>query len=354
MASASGYNHHRFARAVLKKSRKWEPSLIVQLNDKHWRFADSPMNFTYDGPMRPFLLALRAQVIPASLIPFLYDITPPVSLVDGCLVVEIQDFRKSPEVRTRVVMRPAAESLAQTIDVMLERKGEPWDEQLALELESRIIAATSAPLYLGTNILATRNAVLALGLTSPATPNLSADGSFRSASSLTDEPTSSSERMRKLLRAGERSAPFQPNWSILRHKERMESLQRQREREAAARAAMPPQEQLAVGQPVNGATAGPANGAPGEGSGEKKKKKKRPAPAQEGAEAPKESKKKKSAAAAAAGGNAAANSTKTKAEESPESQKKATKTKDETAEEKPKPKKKKKKEKAAEAEAEAS
>jgi hypothetical protein len=104
-----------------------------------------PMNFTYDGPMRPFLLALRAQVIPASLIPFLYDITPPVSLVDGCLVVEIQDFRKSPEVRTRVVMRPAAESLAQTIDVMLERKGEPWDEQLALELESRIIVSQRAP-----------------------------------------------------------------------------------------------------------------------------------------------------------------------------------------------------------------
>jgi hypothetical protein len=104
-----------------------------------------PMNFTYDGPMRPFLLALRAQVIPASLIPFLYDITPPVSLVDGCLVVEIQDFRKSPEVRTRVVMRQAAESLAQTIDVMLERKGEPWDEQLALELESRIIVSQRAP-----------------------------------------------------------------------------------------------------------------------------------------------------------------------------------------------------------------
>jgi len=92
--------------------------------------------------MRPFLLALRAQVIPAHLIPFLYDIQPPVSFVDGCLVVEIQDFRKVPEVRSRVVMRPAAESLAQTIDIMLERKGEVWDERLALELESRIIVRT--------------------------------------------------------------------------------------------------------------------------------------------------------------------------------------------------------------------
>lgn len=52
MASASGYNHHRFARAVLKKSRKWEPSLTVQLFSNHWRFENSPLNFQYDGPMK--------------------------------------------------------------------------------------------------------------------------------------------------------------------------------------------------------------------------------------------------------------------------------------------------------------
>ena len=40
-------------------------------------------------------------------------------------------------------MRPAAEALAQTIDVMLERKGETWDETMALELESRIMASPS-------------------------------------------------------------------------------------------------------------------------------------------------------------------------------------------------------------------
>ncbi len=41
MASASGYNHQRFARAVLKKSRKWEASLVVQLYPFHWRFESS-------------------------------------------------------------------------------------------------------------------------------------------------------------------------------------------------------------------------------------------------------------------------------------------------------------------------
>lgn len=41
MASASGYNYHRFARAVLKKARKWEPSLSIQLYPTHWRFENS-------------------------------------------------------------------------------------------------------------------------------------------------------------------------------------------------------------------------------------------------------------------------------------------------------------------------
>lgn len=38
-------------------------------------------------------------------------------------------------------MRPAAEALAQTIDVMLDRRGQAGDERLALELESRIIVS---------------------------------------------------------------------------------------------------------------------------------------------------------------------------------------------------------------------
>ena len=40
-------------------------------------------------------------------------------------------------------MRPAAEALAQTIDVMLERRGDGGDEVMALELESRIIVSGS-------------------------------------------------------------------------------------------------------------------------------------------------------------------------------------------------------------------
>jgi hypothetical protein len=41
MASASGYNHHRFSRAVLKKSRKWEASLTLEFHSNTWKFEHS-------------------------------------------------------------------------------------------------------------------------------------------------------------------------------------------------------------------------------------------------------------------------------------------------------------------------
>jgi hypothetical protein len=288
--------------------------------------------------MTPFLLALRAQVIPASLVPFLYDIRPPVSFVDGCLVVELQDFRKQPESRTRIVMRPAPEALAQTIDVMLERKGEGGDDMLALELESRIIvrdidscntdiqAATSPPLYLGTSIIATRNAALALALTAPAAPNLSADGTHRNPQSIsTTDEKSEVERMRKLLRAGLTEKPpggFQPTWSVLRMKEIVE--QKKLDQATA----------LAEGQAAT-STAAAADAEP---ETKPKKKKKRPAE-----EEPKEETttkkvvKKKKVTAAAAAAAAAATGSITVKEETPK--KKPPETKD-----KPKKKVVKKKE----------
>jgi hypothetical protein len=164
MASASGYNHHRFSRALLKKSRKWDASLTVEFHSNNWKFQHSvnlrakahPVNipyrrkgadsqamlFTYDGPMRPFLMALRSQTIPAALIPFLYDIQPPVQFVDGCVVVEVHDKRRTPETMTRIVMRPAPLALTQTIDCMMERRGiSAEDERFSQEIEARILVS---------------------------------------------------------------------------------------------------------------------------------------------------------------------------------------------------------------------
>lgn len=101
-----------------------------------------------------------------------------------------------------------------------------------------------------------------MSLTSPAGANLSADGTFRHPSHMEGDEASSVERMRKLLRAGERSSAFQPNWSILRLKERLESAARLTERER-------PPDMVPIGM-------GGANGG-GEVEKPKKSKKKRPA-----------------------------------------------------------------------------
>lgn len=281
--------------------------MTVQLFSNHWRFENSPLNFQYDGPMKPFLLAIRSQVIPASLIPFLYDIQPPISFVDGCLVVELQDYRRSPESRSRVVMRPAAETLAQTIDVMLERKGHGWDEQLAMELESRIITATSPPLYLGTSIMATRNATLALALTSPAHPNLSADGALRQPMAMESDAQSSLEKMRKLIAAGSRAgagaAPFQPDWLVLRAKEQYEAVRLHRERGGFL-----PQ----GSQGPATSTAGDDAPRPPATDDKKKKGKKRPNDEEERKPKPKKKKKQQLAASSAAAAGDAADGEKKK------------------------------------------
>jgi hypothetical protein len=78
MASVSIYNHHRFARSSLKRSRKFDASLTIELYGDHWRFKGSvgihnsrsrligldkqhPFQETvleYDGPMRVCPLSL--------------------------------------------------------------------------------------------------------------------------------------------------------------------------------------------------------------------------------------------------------------------------------------------------------
>lgn len=42
---------------------------------------------------QPFLVSLRAQQIPAFMIPIILEQDPPVFMIDGCLIVEIHDYR---------------------------------------------------------------------------------------------------------------------------------------------------------------------------------------------------------------------------------------------------------------------
>ena len=112
-------------------------------------------------------------------------------------------------------------------------------------------------------------------LTNPAGPNLTADGTYRDPTlSTSGDDKSEVERMRKLLRAGERTGPFQPNWNILRVKERIANQERQK-----------------AAQAVEMRAPDPAAGAPG-ASGEKAKKPKKKKTLDEPEDAKKPKKKK--------------------------------------------------------------
>lgn len=207
--------------------------------------------------------------------------------------------------------------------------------------EADFQAATSPPLYLGTSILAARNAALAIQLTTPAQPNVSATGTYRNPTSgtlLSSDHSSESETIRKMMHAGERTSgsTFQPRWNVLRAKEEYEKKRAAGEALQAAQAqaaVLHAQNQAAVGmrhdliqqnggqmQGQGGGVVGGAGGAGGAGAGggenkPKKPKKKRAAPAAEGAaeggaSAPSKPKKKKTDGEkkkAAGGGGGAGN-----------------------------------------------
>ena len=63
--------------------------------------------------------------------------------MSGCLIVEIHDHRKTKQqdepVIKRVAMRPTAESLWTDILLLNEDWGFPWTEDIALEVESKVL-----------------------------------------------------------------------------------------------------------------------------------------------------------------------------------------------------------------------
>lgn len=136
-----------------------------------------------------------------------------------------------------------------------------------------IKAATSPPLYLGTSILASRNAAVAIALTTPAAPNVSAQGTYRNPTSMgMGDEKSESEIIRKMLHAGERTGTFQPTWSVLRAKEHLEN------------------QRIQAAQAENQAQAGQQNSA---GNGQVPPPQAAPVAAAGGGDKPKKTKKKR-------------------------------------------------------------
>ncbi|KDQ19191.1 hypothetical protein BOTBODRAFT_63293 [Botryobasidium botryosum FD-172 SS1] len=172
---ASVYNPTRTNEQFLKLHAGSPPSLSVHLHQDHWRFNQSG-HCLYHTPIASLLEDIRARRLPVDFLSILDQTGVP--WYDGCLIVEIYDHRDveasenpaEPVAPQRVVLRPTPESMWSDLCSLNSRLNAQWTDEDALDIEARILAATSAPLCLDPDPIVTRIANAALRATTPARP----------------------------------------------------------------------------------------------------------------------------------------------------------------------------------------
>ncbi|KAL6307222.1 Spt20 family-domain-containing protein [Sparassis latifolia] len=147
------YNITREVERLLETYKSSPPSFIVKLERQHWYVNEN--KFTYNHQLAPLLDDIRAQRIPVDFLELFDSVGLP--FYDGCMIVELHDFRsptrasdkdiKEP-VKTRVVLSPNGETLWADICLLNQKTGNTWTGYDALEVEARLLLATSPPLCL--------------------------------------------------------------------------------------------------------------------------------------------------------------------------------------------------------------
>ncbi|KAJ7230459.1 Spt20 family-domain-containing protein, partial [Mycena pura] len=161
---------------LLEKNVMQPPSFAVHLHQEHWFLNNA--KFVYTSPTSCLLDDIRAHRIPVDFLD-IFDASK-VPFYDGCMIVELLDYRPQqrskeatldkPE-RTRVVLYPNGESLFADISSLNRKIGENWTDRDALEVEARIIFATSPPLCLTPDPHLTRVVNHVLRVSTPTVPN---------------------------------------------------------------------------------------------------------------------------------------------------------------------------------------
>ncbi|KAI8142779.1 Spt20 family-domain-containing protein [Fennellomyces sp. T-0311] len=137
------------------------PSLVLHLYPTYFKFEHEDGFFSYKSQFKDFLACIKEKRLP----PDLMDVFDEAACryYEGCLIVEIHDHRKAKKqqqneepVIKRVAMRPTAESLWTDILLLNEEWGFPWTEDIALEVESKVLLATEEPLCLDPSFHVTR------------------------------------------------------------------------------------------------------------------------------------------------------------------------------------------------------
>ncbi|KAI0339411.1 hypothetical protein BDW22DRAFT_1300501, partial [Trametopsis cervina] len=171
----AAYNITRWVDELLEEHKNSPPSFTIQLYPEHWTL-NGGSKFLYNNQVASLLDDIRAQRIPADFLE-LFD-TAGLPFYDGCMIVQLLDYRppksKDPllddPVRSQVVLSPNGESLWQDICLLNQKLGSVWTDRETLEVEAKILMATSPPLCLDPDPRLTRVANNMLRVSAPATP----------------------------------------------------------------------------------------------------------------------------------------------------------------------------------------
>ncbi|CAB11282.1 SAGA complex subunit spt20 [Schizosaccharomyces pombe] len=181
--NVSNFNVPRKLHDIEHKFSKEEPSLILHIHKFHFRFEQQDGAFTYNGPVKSILQYIRMELIPPDCLEVFRN--SDVKFYDGCLTVRIIDHRQSPSADQTVqpqpgstnqqqqnntnpinnqpedtkpntnsppvyhtVLRPTPETLWQDLCLLSESFANSLSDEAVLTLESNILLASEAPLFL--------------------------------------------------------------------------------------------------------------------------------------------------------------------------------------------------------------
>ncbi|KAF7289062.1 hypothetical protein HMN09_01354400 [Mycena chlorophos] len=173
----ASYNRTRHAEDLLEKHASHPPSFSVHLHPEHL-VLNNVSKFSYSTPISSLLDDIRAHRIPVDFLE-IFDAAK-VPFYEGCMIVELFDYRQQPKVadgnadkpdRTRVVLYPNGETLFADICALNRKHGDKWTDRDALEVEARILLATSQPLCLTPDLHLTRVVNHVMRVSTPTVPN---------------------------------------------------------------------------------------------------------------------------------------------------------------------------------------
>ncbi|KAI0048784.1 hypothetical protein FA95DRAFT_1490339 [Auriscalpium vulgare] len=151
------HNFTRQSNELLDKYALAAASLTLQLYPDYWTL-NQGSKFLYNSPAAAIFEDIRAYRIPVDLLE-LFDAAK-VPFYEGCMIVDLQDHRvhKAKDKRapddsksyecSRILLRPNTESLWADLCLLNQKAGSKWTDQEALDVEARILMATSPPLCL--------------------------------------------------------------------------------------------------------------------------------------------------------------------------------------------------------------